>query len=121
MRLFLLLLTCFGVIATAYGLDAVTARLRPIHALRVALAPAWWRLVVLVAPWLGLDVMLWHEAAVLAHTPCYACADLAPGWWDWDVDCAGHACGTCLECTDPFQPFGTLTSPGHRSSHTSHA
>lgn len=30
----------------------------------------------------------------------YACIDRAPGWWDFDVDCAGHRCGTCLVCHD---------------------
>lgn len=34
----------------------------------------------------------------LARTDATRLADAVPGWWDFDVDCAGRDCGECLVC-----------------------
>lgn len=40
-----------------------------------------------------------HVTAVALGRVCRPCAEeAAPGWWDWDADCADHLCGTCETC-----------------------
>ena len=51
-----------------------------------------WRLSELVSP------SRFHLTARALGIVCQPCADEAPGWWDWEADCAGHECGTCETC-----------------------
>jgi hypothetical protein len=41
-----------------------------------------------------------HCRPGVKHSQCGCTCDHTepPGWWDWDVDCAGRDCGECDTC-----------------------
>lgn len=44
------------------------------------------------------DRFLTHEVAQRVGIVCWTCMELAPEWWEFDLDCAGHRCGQCDVC-----------------------
>lgn len=44
------------------------------------------------------DRFLTHEVAQRLGIICWPCMELAPEWWEFEIDCADHRCGTCAVC-----------------------
>lgn len=75
------------------------------------LVALYWRLLDMAA---AVSPNRFHVTAVALHRVCTPCAEDAnerAGWWDFEVDCAGHACGTCEECRGEWTNFGIMTAP----------
>lgn len=45
-----------------------------------------------------MDRFLTHEVAQRVGVVCWECYQLAPAWFDFEIDCADHRCGTCEAC-----------------------